>query len=579
MKKIIYILTFFLAFGFAGCNKDLLDTKPLDQFSDADFWKDNNLAITFVNSIYKGLQPLDGFYDDECLTNNASNGVTWAMSHSFTQYGWKSNSTEADRQWHEECGTRGAPWDNSTAYEWKVLYKELRACNVAINNLIAGNTPTARLKQLLGEARFLRAYKYHELTRKFGGVILLDKALGPNDDLNQPRSTYKVCVDFIISDLDEAAKLLPDKWSGSDVGRASKLAALALKGRVQLFAGRWADAAATYKQIIDNKGNYGTGLFADFKGLFLMANKNNKEVILDCQILYPNFVWHAPLRCLPGSQNGWGAASPSQNLVDQFELKDGKAWNDVTSTYYNAKNPYDGRDPRFYATIMYDQGIYFGKRLETGTGRDGKGTLIKGTDIEKSNDVTQTAYYLQKQTNTSLSAPYDGNSQENGNNIILMRYAEVLLGYAEAQNEAAGPDPSVYAAINELRARVSMPALPAGLSKDDMRKRIRKERRVELCFEYIYYWDLMRWHAIDQLTEPLNRVVINYTYDLNSDGSVKVDNTTRKVVLSRIFSYVKAEDRYNNLGKDYNWFHPIPQTEIDKNPNLKQNGQFQDEVR
>lgn len=578
MKFKIFLLSLILIAGTYGCNEELLETKPLDQFSDADFWKEPNLAQTFVNSIYKGLQPLDGFYDDECLTNNAENGITWVISNDLHSNGWKPTST--DRQWHEDCVTRGYPWEDPYSNEWKVLFREVRQCNVAINNLSTTAESNERLKQLLGEAYFLRAYKYHELTRKYGGVMILKKALGPNDDFNLPRNTYKECVDFILADLNEAAKLLPTKWTGTDKGRASKLAALALKGRVQLYAGRWTESAATYKDIIDNKGTYGADLFNDFKGLFMEENENNKEVILDCQQLYPNFVWNAPSRCLSGSQNGWGAASPSQNLVDQFELKDGKAWNDPTSAYYKANDPYAGREARFYATIMHDQGVYFGKRLETGTGIDGKGGLIKGTDIEKSNDVTQTAYYLQKHTNTSLNPnPYGSNSLKHGQNIILMRYAEVLLGFAEAQNEASGPNSSVYDAVNQIRLRAGLPELPSGLSKDQMRAKIRKERRLELCFEYSYYWDLIRWKAIDQLTEPIYWAKIDYTYDLNADGSVKVDDTKRKVVLSRKFTYLKKEDRNFNLGKDFNWFHPIPQGEIDKNPNLRQNGSFADDVK
>lgn len=583
MNKQQIIIAVFLTFFFGACQKDFLDTKPLDQYSDADFWKDPTLGETFVNSIYRSLIPDDGFYDDECVTNNAEQGIGWCISHDFNKNGWTATYVGGkDRQWFDQYTTRGSKDDINTFTQWQVLYREIRMCNIAVNNLVKTKDQSVRLNQLYGEALFLRAYKYHELVRKYGGIILLDKALSTGDELNRPRNTYKECVDFIVEDCNNAEKALPEKWDNGNTGRATKGAALALKGRMQLYAGRWAESAETYKKLIDNKNAYTYGLYPDFKQLFLRQNENNQEVIFDVQFIYPDFPWTGHFRSLPGSMTGWGAASPSQNLVDQFELKDGKAWNDKSSPYYDELNPWANREPRFYATILHDQGVYLGKRLETGTGLDGNGNLIKGVDIEKANDVTATAYYMGKFADTNLPEnPYiDGTSSAFADqNVILIRFAEVLLGYAEAQNESIGPDATVYNAVNEVRARVNLPGLPQGLSKDEMRRLIRKERRVELSFEMLYVWDLIRWRAIDQLTEPIGRAFIDYTYELNEDGSVKVDETSRKVIKSRKISYGNLDARIFNLGDDFNWFFPIPQTEIDKNPNLKQNGEFADEIR
>jgi hypothetical protein len=208
---------------------------------------------------------------------------------------------------------------------------------------------------------------------------------------------------------------------------------------------------------------------------------------------------------------------------------------------------------------------------------DGKGNLIKGMDIDKPNDVTQTGYYLCKGIETGGALIYDAasNLSIKGTNVIVIRYAEVLLSYAEAKNEAlAAPDNTVYNAINEVRTRAGLPNLPEGLSKEDMRAAIRDERCVELCFEHLYYFDCLRWKDKTRFATP-KIANITYTYALTDDGTVKTDETLRKIVTSRTFTYPEyAEKRVLNLDTDFGWFFPIPQTELDKNPNIVQNGAF-----
>jgi hypothetical protein len=559
-----------------GCSEDILDKKPLDQFSDADFWKDPNLTSIAINQLYVYLSPDDGFHEWESYTNNAIDGILWAPSHSQLLKGWTASDANSNtRYWTTNFDIHGG-WLVSSL--WKVGYREIRDCNIAIKNLTATENKSERLNQFLAEAKFMRAYQYHLLTAQIGAVILVDHPLGLNDEVNLPRNTYKECVDFMVKDLDEAAAVLPISWDATNRGRVTSGTALALKGRIQLYAERWADAAATYKSVID-AGTY--SLYPNFQTLFFEENENNQEVILDVQYLYPEFVFSGNAQALSVTQNGWAAANPTQNLVDQFELLDGKAWNDPTSIYYDASNPYANRDNRFYGTVQFDQGIYFGKRLETGSGIDGNANLVKGADVE-SFTATQTGYYLCKGIDTRGTQKYDAYTPvpAMGTNVILMRYAEVLLGYAEAKNEATGPDQSVYTAINTVRSRAGLPDLPGGLSKEQMRAKIRKERRTELCFEHIYYFDCLRWKDQTNFTEIPKVVNITYTYDLNADGSVKIDNTNRKVVLSRTFAYSNyPEGRNFNLDTDFGWFFPIPQEEIDKNPNIVQNGAFEGNIK
>lgn len=577
MKKIQYILITAIILILGGCSDDILEKKPLDQYSDADFWKDPNLAVTAINQLYKYLTPDDAYHNWEAFTNNAINGVGSGSENSrkYTQIGWTAEDANSGmRGWTMDASImHAAPWVVSS--KWELYYREIRDCNNAIKNLTAIENRSVRLEQLLAEAKFVRAYLYHMLTSYFGGVIIVDTPLGINDEVNLPRNTYKQCVDFMIKDLDESAVSLPKKWTGGDVGRATSGAAKALKGRIQLYSERWSEAASTYKSIIDD-AERPYELFPNYQTMFFQENENNKEVIMDVQFKYPELLYHGNAQCLPGSQNGWGAGNPTQDLVDQYELLDGKSWNDPSSEYYDPSNPYANRDKRFYATIQYDQGVYFGKRLETGSGLDGNGNLVKGIDVEKNNDVTQTGYYLCKYIDPRGELKYDAASSlpSKGTNVIVMRYAEVLLGYAEAKNEASGPDNSVYSAVNDVRQRAGLPGLPSGLTKEEMRSKIRKERRVELSFEHLYYFDCLRWKEVSRFATP-HVANIRYTYALNSDGSVKKDETLRKIVISREFSYSEyAEKRVFNLDRDFGWFFPIPQEELDKNPEIIQNGAF-----
>ena len=577
MKKFIYIFSLIGVFIISGCSEDILDKKPLDQFSDVDFWKDPNLAIAAINQLYTYTWPDDSFHDWESYTPNAIDGGTgWAHSHAFTQKYWTATdaSSERAKMWSMDVNPiHGWSWVDETNTTWKVIYREIRACNVAIYNISQVPNRSEELEVLLAEAKFMRAYCYHRFTRFYGAAIILDKPLGLNDNVNLPRNTYNECVDFMVKDLSEAESILPDKREGNNIGRATRGAAIALKGRILLYGERWADAATEYNKIMD--GTY--SLFQDYKTLFYEENENNQEIVLDMQCKYPEFAFIGNAQCLSITQNGWSAGNPTQNLVDMYELLDGKAWDDPTSIYYNPADPYTNRDKRFYGTVQYDQGVYFGKRLETGRGPDENGLDILGADIANTTQRTATSYYLCKGIDTRGELAYNyGGTEKSGTNIPLIRYAEVLLGFAEAENEASGPVQSVYDAVNEVRARAGLPSL-SGLSKDEMRIKIRKERQVELAFEYMNYYDCLRWKDRNLFTQDAMTANILYEYELDpATGEVMIDETNRKLIKNRTFSYsAYFEKRIFNFDTEFDWFFPIPQSEIDRNPLLVQNGQFQ----
>nr|MBA4166766.1 RagB/SusD family nutrient uptake outer membrane protein [Chitinophagaceae bacterium] len=241
---------------------------------------------------------------------------------------------------------------------------------------------------------------------------------------------------------------------------------------------------------------------------------------------------------------GWGGTQPTQNIVDQYEMTDGLPYD--VSPLYNPNDPYKNRDPRFGASILYDGTTWNGREIELKSG----GTEGMGT----ANDATKTGYNLRKFMDPSIISTDAGNGY---NDWILLRLGEVLLNYAEAQNEAVGPDASVYDAVNAVRGRqsVSMPPLAAGLGQSDMREKIRHERTIELAFEEDRFFDLRRWKnasgnylADSALNQPV------YGMKISNDRSTH----TR----------FKWEDRIY-LPKLR--LLPVPQSELNKNPNLAQN--------
>jgi hypothetical protein len=400
-----------------------------------------------------------------------------------------------------------------------------------------------------GELRFLRAYRYHDLIRNYGGVVLIgDKVYNLNDNLQDAalyqRSSIKDCIAYAVSELDAAAQLLPTDNSGSwPLGRATKGAALALKARLLLYAasplyntGTWTDAAAAAKAVM-NLGKY--SLQADYSSLFIDQTMSSPEIIFGRQ--YTITAPHVRMEIAngPNGYGGWAGNTPLQNLVDAYQMNNGKDITDATSGY-DATKPYVNRDARFYATILYNMAPYRGDTIRAYSpgGKDSK-------DGPSNWNTTKTGYYLRKfmNDNDPIDNPWNSAGQQPW---IYLRYAEVLLNYAEAQNEAVGPDASVYSAINQIRQRASVnqPPLPAGLTQSQMRDAIRKERQVELAFEEHRWYDVRRWKIADVVE---NTPAYGMAITRNADGSFTY---TRKVALD---------------GKAFNtknYWLPIPRSEI-----------------
>lgn len=500
MKKInlFLVTTAFLTIMGAGCKNDL-QINPTDQYSEVTFWKTPEDAMAGLTGIYNTLYDCQNwFYETDMIT---ANGLAYN----------EANGTDAI--------ARGAhtPITALVTSRWTQGYRGIGRANTFLSKIggVSGMADATK-NRTIGEAKFLRAFYYLGLVNTFGGVPLITAAPDVATQASLPRNTADQIYVQILKDLDEAIPVLPNSYTaGTDLGRVTKGAAMALKARVLLYNGRWVDAAAASKALMDL--NLYT-LFPNYRNMFLLANERNSEVIFNVEYQSPRFVHN-----LDNDSYTLNRPAPTRNLADVYLMTDGKT--KETSPLYNAAKPFDNRDPRLLQTI-YSVGYKFNGRVTVPA------------------NVVTTGFGLKKYTNLTdddaQPAPKANNSELN---LIFIRYAEVLLTYAEAQNEAVGPDQSVYDALSKIRKRasVNMPDVTAGLTKDQMRDVIRRERRVELAFEGLYYDDIKRWK----------------TAEIENNGPVL--DYLNQVKSNRTF----------NKNRDYLW--PIPSNQITLNPSLTQN--------
>lgn len=596
MLKMIRNIAFIglILIGTFSCDQDdFLETINKSNLTDGTMWASEGNADIFLNDCYRELyaksnQPdnLDNFTAD----NDAG--------FYYTSYNWKKGICVASSNGYSVWGSQTGPANDAN---WPATYTKVRKVNTYIMQLQnnSANFSPEYIAKRTDEAKFLRAYFYSELFMRVGGLSIItepqDRATMTEDQLYVARSTFEETFNFIIKELDDVinAGNLEIKYSkaSEDAGRATLGAALALKGWLQLFAAspaynsadpavpasadnlqsftspsdaRWATAAATNKQFIDTYGHKGTAtynLFPKMTEFWYEVNEYNSEVIWDRQhvatTMSNNFDQFGGPVWILGSYYTWGNYDPTQEMVDQYQMANGKDITDPTSGY-DPQNPYVGREQRFYDFIVYDGAPYKQAWMPT---TDTIYTRIDLVNPSKnqidfaSDDVGNTGYYFKKR----LDNLHPRGGAQCGINHVYYRYAEVLLNYAEAQNEAAGPDASVYEAINAIRMRpgTDLPEVPAGLTQAQMRDVIHHERRVELVFEHKRLYDLWRWKdAMTDMNADLHCMVIR--------NSVPEDN-------SGVWTYTVTSLNHPHVFTQKMYFNPIPQAAIDQNPALIQN--------
>ena len=569
-----------LVTSIASCKKDdFLSVPPKGVLTDITSFNSQSNADLFVNDIYNQLPDYNninsGALTDQ-WTDNSNTGATNQPGQALI----RSNALSAGN-------STGGP---SNIFDWGTMYNNIRKCNVFLQNADKNKAiySATWYAQRVGEVKFLRAYYYTQLFKNYGGLPLITTPLNNlnGSDIFTARATFDQTLAFIEADCDAAAAALPLTVGTADLGRATKGAALALKADVELFAAsplfntsndpaKWAKAAATNLAVMNlgvyslftksaGPGSTGPGPLAinsttgsgttstAFRDQFLAINNWNPETIFAKAYALPNKGhkregFMGPV-IVNGGQQAWGNISPTQSLVDDYEMDNGKPITDPTSGY-DPQHPYLHRESRFEQSIVYDgsywQGLVFMSRI-------GGSNQI---DLGSTSDITNTGYNGRKTLDESIKGQASlANPASGTSNYQFYRYAEILLSYAEAQNEAVGPDASVYDAVNKVRARVLLPALPTGLSQAEMRTDIRRERRVEFTFEDKRWYDIRRWDITVKGPAVLN----------TPEYGMVITGTTGNLKYTPTIVFQNKYSEYMNL-------LPIPQSVINQNTKLTQN--------
>lgn len=559
MRRYIYIVLSVIAFGMLGACEKNLDTGLRMNLSEEQVYLDYNRTMSRGMSAYTYLQ--EGFANvngammastcDEAEHTLETSTVQRFNSGAWNQYDNPNNV------WGNYF--RGIRLANDFLSNTDSVNLDFWKLDPAPNQQLAHRTKLADLKMVKYENRFLRAFFYFELVKRYGGVPIITEVIKLNDNFSSvPRNTLEECIHFITNECDSAAANLPSVSATADLGRATKGAALALKSKALLYAAsdlfntppagyahpelvsmpagnrtaRW-QAAADAALAVINLRTY--SLATNYRNLF--RTYNSPEIIFSRRNSVSNTFEGASFPI--GFDGGNSGTTPSQNLVDAYEV----IVNTTTTKPFDwknpvhAANPYLNRDPRLDASIITNNSLFLGgktssRAVECWTGgKDGNGVPL----------ATKTGYYLKKYVDEALDLL---NNRTSVHSWIYIRYAEILLNYAEALNEVRGPVAEVYTNVNAVRNRlgVAMPSLPVGLTQTQMRDKIRNERRVEFAFEDHRPWDVRRWMLGETyFNVPLRGVQITNNAGVFTYTPINVENRTFE---SKMYLY------------------PIPQSEL-----------------
>lgn len=546
MKRIknILLVAGVALFSLQSCD---LERFPLTDMDESNFWKDENNAQLALTSLYRG---------------NITNGLEFNVSDFWSYHGLLFMENLSDNAWDRRgennpfFGISSGKLTNDNGFiknYWAFAYKRIELCN----RFLAGleTLPDTNLKQRMkAEARFLRAAHYQYLASYFKDIPLVTVLLSGEEANNVKKESQTTVLDFCAKELKESADALPSfaDISGNETGRACKQAALAFLGRVYMLQNKWKEAAGVYKQIIDYKEN---DIHPSYMELFLAGSGvGNKENIFYITYLENFFGAGFPQQILSAKDGGWSLSNPTAGLFESYEFKDGTPFS-YDDPRYNPNNLGENRDPRLDYTIYYNGVTFKGSPYRLSPDYE----AAAKERLDYSSEVSKTGFMWKKYFNESPISNLVSYSAV----TPIIRYAEVLLGYLEClieSNESINQG-VLDATINKIRGRqdVMMPPITE-TNPDKLRKILRNERRIELAFEGIRYWDLMRWHIAHKV---LKGDVWGAPYP-----SSKLYETATKVIdpTGACRWYVGSRDFRES--KDYQW--PIPLSEQNINPNLRE---------
>ena len=518
-----------------SCEK--LELAPENQFTDSNYWSSVSKAQTLLNTAYSQMQNSQYFFYNEALSDNAYNG--------------RGDNAGA-------ASIAAGIYDPSLGRmksEWNERYGGIKTCNLLLENIDrVPNANAAVINRMKAEARFLRAFQHFQLTTWFGDIPLVSKDLKLEEALVITRTPHAEIVKFILDELNAIIPLLPknDQLVADERGRITVGAAVALKARVLLYENRWEEVATVTKEFMDmNYGQY--SLFPSYSGLFQQQNEYNSEDILSLQYVPQFRMWGEFFDMAPISVGArLNGLAPTQELVDSYLMLNGKKINESGSGY-NENTPYINRDPRLTATVVYDGYNWTGSTgssviyIKPGSdpNREAPNEYAQGSSKTTTGYYTRKYYDIQHQT-----------ALQSGLNLMLFRYADILLMHAEAKNELSQMDNTVWnATVRAVRARAGFTDAAAlnynsTLNQIAFRDIIRNERRTEFGMEGLRIFDIRRWKIAEN-------VLNGYAHGARF-GVLSVDN-----------GYLRVNLRTFDPGKHYLW--PIPRDERLVNPNLTQN--------
>tara|TARA_R110000764_G_scaffold16156_3_gene45397 strand:+ start:422 stop:2299 length:1878 start_codon:yes stop_codon:yes gene_type:complete len=619
-RKLVLLGILTLALVPISCNEDFLETSPLDAISADATWADGSLSEAFVFNVYSSLG-YGGFEEeglssltDEAMFTHSGRGVNVITEGSLSPSG--TGNVNIIPQWNE-------------------LYLAIRKANIAIQELPNAAFDDQTLKdRLLGESYFLRAYYYHQLMRYYGGAPLIDAPYGLDDDYTIARGTYADNVTFVTDDLDKAISLL----DGKDVtpGRASMLSAMGLKSRVLTYAAsdlrdgptasakssvlggysnlelvaytsgdrdaRWTLAKTAAKAVLDATTGYKLDLTApataeEAKQTYISIAMGGGSAVGDAaarsELLFerthsPLFTaesnWplggiHQGINNGPNGYHNWAGNTPIQQLVDDYQMMDGTDFD--WSNPEQASAPYENRDPRLAATVLYDGATWKPRpddvaaidpydEIQTGTYSDGSGGIIAGVDMRDSPienwNGSRTGYYVRKFIDPDPSL-VDNQSSAQVVPWPFIRYTEVILNYVEA-SIALGDEGEARNWLNKIRFRAGMPAITA--SGSELLDAYINERRVELAYEEHRFHDARRWMIADQ-TLGRGIKVMKVTATLKAGATPRTPYQYDPTVYDYTYTVVDNNDNETRTWDDKMYFMPISRDEINRNNLLIQN--------
>lgn len=577
MKKIFYPILALLLTS-SSC-KDVLDIEDLNSLDESKVWNDPNLVNAYITNLY----PLFG--------------------------NWSAGADANSDQLIGIAFPLDAVTVNNAAYKvWD--YTTIRKINTAIQKVNESTGLSKDVKNsVLSQALFMRAYMYFNMVRNHGGVpyITVPQDL-ETDELQVPRNTTKECFDFIVKDLDQAISLLPPVIAKNsvDYGRIDGNFAMAFKAKVLLYKASpqfnpsnpynnafWAEANIANKAAYDKLKADGYNLTADYSNIALQ--EKGAEVVFAVINAYPNKVasWDNGVR--PGSESrGSASAVPSWDFVKSFPMKDGKSFSDPTGKYYKTSEQFlqsywENRDPRFEKSIVWNGKVYevsgkTGKRQYTSVGiaadLDNFGVNPKAkTPSENLNRYS--GFFILK--NSKLSLKQTEVETQYDVDFVLMRFAEVMMNYAETANET-GDFNTALNLLKQIRMRAGIEAGDDGnygitaTDRSQMRDAILAERNIEFCFEGHRFWDLRRARKLNMLNNTTKYgveaiAITNDGTDMDLDEAALLAKSYQLRENQFKYSILQVPNTGNkvNLVPDTYYFFPIAQSVIDKNSNIKQN--------